>query len=270
MQQETSAMRAMKTILFLILIELTSLAAAERIVSLSPALTELVSHLGCEKELIARSEVCNYPETVKKLPVAGRFGDPDIERIIRMKPTLVITNDLINPNVMKTFEKHGIRTLMLQCRNISEYRLCVQKLSAALNVKAAGEKELQRIEKEIKNKRNPLKIKVLWVIWDAPLMVAGRNSLTDEVIRLAGAENVAANVPQAYFKCSFDWLLKQKIDVIVWSASPNGYRRHRFWKKLAAVKKNKIITDLNPDLIQRPGPRIFEGIKILREKLEKQ
>ena len=158
---------------------------------------------------------------------------------------------------------------MLKCRNIQEYRNCVEILSIVLNVKEAGQKELKRIDMEMAKKRKVLPLKVLWVIWDAPLMVAGKNSLPDEVIRLAGAENAAAAVPQAYFKCSFDWLLEQKIDVIIWTASPNGWKRHRFWKKLPAVKQNKIIYDLDPDLIQRPGPRIFEGVKLLRQRLEK-
>lgn len=264
-------MQVMKKILFLILINfLLSAAAAERIVSLSPALTELVCKLGCEKQLIGRSDVCNFPESIKKLPVAGRFADPDIERIIRMKPTLLIVNDLINPNVRKTFEKCGIKTMLMQCRNIEEYSQCVRKLSRILNAEEAGNAELERIENKLKQKYKPLNLKVLWVIWDAPLMVAGKNSLPDSLIQLAGAENVATSVGQAYFKCSFDYLLEQKIDVIIWTASPNGWKRHRFWKNLAAVKQNKIIFDLDHDLIQRPGPRIFEGIKILREKLEKQ
>lgn len=262
-------MQVMKRILFLILINLVLNAAAEeRIVSLSPALTELVCYLGCEKELIGRSDVCNYPESIRKIPVAGRFADPNVEKIISMKPTIVITNDLINPNLCKTFEKHGIKTFMLKCRNIQEYRDCVRTLSAALKVREAGEKEIARIDSEVLKKRSILPLKVLWVIWDSPLMIAGQNSLPDELIRLAGAENVGKNVPQAYFKCSFDWLLEQKIDIIIWSASPRGWRNHRFWKKLPAVRNDKIIYGLNPDIIQRPGPRIFEGIKLLRKKFE--
>lgn len=260
-------MRAVKTILFLILINIYCLNAAEKIISLSPALTELVCYLGCEKELIGRSDVCNYPESVTKLPIAGKFGIPNVERIISMKPTLVIANDLINPNIFKTFETCGIKTMMIQCRNIAEYRLCVQKISTAINAAEAGKKELKRIDAKIAEKRKPLNMKVLWVIWDSPLMVAGKNSLPDEMIYLAGAENVAANVPQAYFKCSFDWLAEQKIDAIIWSASPNGWKRKTF-RKLEVVKNNKIITDLNPDLTQRPGPRIFEGVELLRKKLE--
>ena len=263
-------MQVMKTILFLILINFAFfVSGSERVVSLSPALTELVCHLGCEKKLIGRSDVCNYPHTVRKIPVAGRFADPNVEKIIKMQPTLLITNDLINPNIAKTFEKRGIKTAILKCRNISEYKDCVKKLSVLLNVPQAGKKELKRIDFEMKAKRNVLPLNVLWVIWDSPLMVAGQNSLPDEVIRLSGAKNVAGQVAQAYFKCSFDWLLKQETDVIIWSASPNGYNRHRFWKKMKAVQQNKLIIDLDPDLLQRPGPRIFEGIRLLREKLEK-
>ena len=259
-------MWVMKIILFLILIDLSCFAAEERIISLSPALTELVCQLGCEKQLIGRSDVCNYPESIAKLPIAGRFADPYVEHIIKMKPTIVITNDLINPNIRKTFEKCGIKTLMMQCRNINEYKQCVKKLSSILNVPEAGEKELKRIDEKLTKKYKPLNVKVLWVIWDSPLMIAGKNSLPDELLRLAGVENVAATVPQPYFKCSFDWLLKQKTDIIVWTASPEGYKKHRFWKKLSAVKNKKIIENLDHDLIQRPGPRIFDGIELLRKK----
>ncbi len=263
-------MPVMKRILFLILINFVFAAVGnERVISLSPALTELVAHLGCEKMLIGRSDVCNYPATVRKLPVAGRFASPYTEKIIRLKPTLIITNDLINPNLIKTFADCNIKCKMMQCRNIAEYRSCVENLSRLLNAGENGKKELERIDKKLSTKRTPLKLNVLWVIWDSPLMVAGKKSLPDEMIRLAGAENVAANVDQAYFKCSYDWLLRQKIDVIIWSASSNGYKKHRFWSKLAAVKNKKIIHDLDPDITQRPGPRIFDGIELLRKKLEK-
>ena len=263
-------MRAMKKILFLILINLTALCCgSEKIVSLSPALTELIFYLGSGSQLIGRSDVCNYPSEAALLPVAGKFAAPHVERILSLKPTLIVTNDLINPNIKTTFEKCNIKTSMLQCRNIAEYRKCVEILSRILNAGEKGRKEIERIDNFLKNPPPPLNIKVLWVIWDSPLMVAGKNSLPDEVIRLAGAENIAANVPQPYFKCSYDWLLEQDIDVIVWSASPNGWKNRSFWQKMTAVKANRIIHDLNPDLIQRPGPRIFEGIMLVRQTLEK-
>ncbi|MBR2911683.1 MAG: ABC transporter substrate-binding protein [Lentisphaeria bacterium] len=256
-------------VLLLVLSCAPVLSAGEgRIVSLSPALTELVCYLGCEKKLVGRSSVCSYPESVRKVAVAGRFAIPYTEKVISLKPDIVITNDLVNPNLVKTFAACRIRCEIMPCRSIAEYRKCVEKLSRLLKVETAGKKELDRIDKKLRQKTKKLNLSVLWVVWDSPLMVAGKNSLPDELLQMAGADNVAKSVPQSYFKCSLDWLLKQKIDVIVWTASPGGFRRKRFWKNLAAVKNNKIIHDLDHDLVQRPGPRIFDGIELLRKKLE--
>lgn len=260
----------MKKTIFLILIELLAVGAfaAERVISLSPALTELIWQLGCGNRQIARSQVCDYPENVRALPVAGRFADPDVETILALKPTLLLTNDLINPGIIRIFRNAGIQTEMMQCRTIAEYRSCVEKTGALLNATQAARQELARIDAEQTAKHSALKLHVLWVVWDSPLMIAGKSSLPDELIRQAGAINVAGEVQHSYFKCSFDWLLERKIDVIVWMASPNGWMNHRFWSKLKAVQDNRILTDLDPDLVQRPGPRIFDGIRLLRKKLE--
>ena len=239
-----------------------------RVVSLSPALTELVCHLGRGDRLVGRSEVCNFPSEVKSLPVVGRFADPDVEAVIALKPTLLVTNDLVKPGVVAAFRRAGIQTAVLQCRTIAEYRSCVETLGKLLQAETAAGREIARIDRESAARPSPLPCKVLWVIWDSPLMIAGANSLPDEMLRFAGVENVAADVPQAYFKCSFDWLLERQIDAIVWMASPNGWKKHRFWKKLPAVQANHILADLDPDLLQRPGPRIFDGLKMLRKRLE--
>ena len=148
----------MKKILFLILINLTALCCgSEKIVSLSPALTELIFYLGSGSRLIGRSDVCNYPSEAALLPVAGKFADPHVERILSLKPTLIVTNDLINPNIKTTFEKCNIKTSMLQCRNIAEYRKCVEILSRILNAGEKGRKEIERIDNFLKKGYNVVK-----------------------------------------------------------------------------------------------------------------
>ena len=265
-------MKNMRSILFFILTTLcifTADAAERRIVSLSPALTELVFLLGHGKELVGRSSACDFPEEVKRLPIAGDFADPNVERVLELSPTLVVSNDFINPGVAVNFERRGIQVMMVQCRTVAEYRNCVEQLGKLLDAETPAQNEISRIDRELKRIPEKQPIRLLWVIWDSPLMVAGQGSLPDDVIRLAGAENVAGKVPQAYFKCSFDWLLENPPDAIVWTASPQGWNKHRFWKKLAAVRDGKIISELDPDLLQRPGPRIFDGISELRKALEK-
>ena len=240
-----------------------------KVVSLSPALTELICFLGRESSLAGRSDVCNYPATVKKLPVAGRFAQPYVEKVISLKPDLLVTNDFVNPGVKNTFQRAGIRTLQLPCRNMKEYRRCVEILGRELNVQSAAASEIKRIDDFLKSPFPVLKKRVLWVVWDAPLMTPGRRSHLNEIIELAGAESVTAEFDQEYLRPSFDKLLKEKTDVIIWSASGSGWKKRRVWQKFDAVKKNRIFCPADQDALLRPGPRLPEAVKVLRKVLEK-
>lgn len=249
-------------------------ADEQRVVSFSPALTELVFQLGKGDSLAGRSSVCNYPPEAKNIPVAGSFGDPELERTLRLRPTLVIANDLIRPALIKTFEKANINVILMQCRTPEDYCLCVKRLGDALGCPDRAEAEIRRMKEclaefERKAEGSPLGKKVLWVVWDSPVMAAGKGSLPDTVIRLAGGKNIAAGVNQEYFKASYDWILQNPPDVIVWTASGTPEQSHPFWKQLDAVKEGRVVAGIDPDLIQRPGPRLPEGIGALRAELEK-
>lgn len=260
----------MKYSLFLCLILSSLLGAAElRVVSLSPALTELICYLGKEKLLIGRSDVCNVPASVKSLPVAGRFAVPFVEKILKLKPDLLLTNDLVNPGVKVTFERAGIRTLQLPCRNMQEYKGCVEIVGRELNAAEAAAKELKRIDRFLSAKRKPLDLCVLWVIWDTPLMTPGRRSHLNEIIELAGARNATGEFDQEYLRPSFDKLLKKKIDIIIWSASSTGWKQRRVWRKFPAVQKNHVYAEKDQDALLRPGPRLPEAVEQLRKLLEK-
>ena len=76
--------RALSGIFAFLSLAAASSAGETRIVSLSPALTEVVCQLGQGSRLVGRSEVCNYPPEVRKLPVAGRYADPDVEKVLRI------------------------------------------------------------------------------------------------------------------------------------------------------------------------------------------
>ena len=67
-----------------------------KVVSLSPALTETVCYLGGGNQLVGRCAACDYPASVKALPAAGKFGMPEIEKIVALKPDWVIGNSFAN------------------------------------------------------------------------------------------------------------------------------------------------------------------------------
>ena len=242
----------------------------QRIVSMAPALTELICHLGRESWLVGRSEACDYPASVKKLPAAGRFGDPQTEQTLRLKPTMLTANYLLFPNVEKVFRKAGIRMEMMECENLEQYLQCVQKFGELLDCRDAAAKEIKHVRTslaELEKKHLPpeKRPRVLWIIWDSPLLLAGKGSLPDAVIRYAGGINVAGEVTPAYIQGSMEWVLQNPPDIIVWTSISKVKDTSAFLRQLPAVRKGKVIDFIDQDILQRPGPRLIEGIRQLTE-----
>ncbi len=265
-------MRRWMTLPFLFLLpQLVYCGQAPRIVSLSPAVTELVFQLGQGDFLVGRSEACNYPEAVKRLPVAGRFADPTLERVVSLRPTLLLTNDLYTPRMAEVLRGLGVKVVVKQCRTVKEYREWVELLGHELKCVPEAEAEMARLDREIADLQRlaPLPVSLLWVISDAPLMTGGRNSLLSEVSRLAGVRNSGDVRDQSYFRLSRDFLLENPPDVLVWANSgvpPQG--SEIFWREIPAVREGRILYFMHEDTVMRPGPRLPEGIRKLRSAVE--
>lgn len=233
-----------------------------RIVSLSPALTELIFQLGAEKSLQGRTDVCDFPDSpdLKAVPVVGTFGGPEVEKVILRKPTHIFANTLIQPQLKKKLSESGSKVVLQPCDTLKDYLRWVDLLGMELNKRAAAEKERTRIETWLKENtaRKGSGKKLLFVLWDQPLTVAGAGTLPDSAIRLAGGINAAAS-EKGYFKCSSEFLLTAEIDGIVWALDkPYSLKRDLpLWR----------VPD--PDLLLRPGPRFPDGVDALRTWLEK-
>ena len=259
------------TIILFLLTFLWAQADELKIVSLSPSLTELVFRLGKGSLLAGRSSACDYPAEALKLPVMGNFADPDAEKILHLKPDLVITNDLMRPGSDRILQRGGIRVIRKQCRNMTEYLQWVELLGRELNCPEAAEKEAARVKTALEKYKNEAdkitsKKTVCWVIWDSPLMIAGSGSLPETVIGYAGGINIARDLHPDYIKVSKDWLLKNQPDVLVWTCSRPLDRKDRFWRSMNAVRRGWIV--YAPDS-PRPGPRLPDGIELLKREMVK-
>ena len=245
-----------------------------RIVSLSPAVTEIICHLGGEKYLAGRSSACNYPESVKKLPVAGDFAKPYMEKILLFRPRYLLTNDLINPAAAKKFDSVGIKCVMKQIADAEDYFHWVKFAGKILKKEKAALQEIKRVKKllaELAAKQSGKKKKALWIIWDSPIMVAGKNSLLHNAMEYAQCRNVAENVKSDYFRASAEWLAKSDPDFIIFPQLTEKKRQELSkkypWKSLKAWREGKIISQLPEDLLLRPGPRFFDGVNLLHKEI---
>ena len=243
------------------------------VVSLSPALTELVCHLGREDRLVARSTACDWPESVKSLPTAGDFAEPELERILAMKPALVVSNEFVNPKDADALRQAGIAVELHPCDGFDDYRTWVARMGRLLDCPHEAESELARTDARIAEFEAELKkaegkpLRALYVIWDSPLLTAGADSLPDAVGRLAGLENIVKS-ERGYPSISLEFVLKEDPDVIVWFAHGKDWKSNPSWSGIRAIREGRVLIPRDDSALLRPGPRIFDGIADLKADLE--
>lgn len=256
-------------------------AAAERVVSLSPNLTETIVRLGAEEQLAGRSEFCDYPESVKKVPVAGRFGVPALEPLLAVRPTLVVSETLRDRNAAERLRELGIRCEEFPARSFEDYFTNLERLGKLLEKEEESRREIEHgraliARWEAANSAVPAAKRpaVLVVIGTSPVITAGKQSFLTRLLELAGGRNPAAGVDRNYFSCSFEQILLWRPEVILAPGLPAEQFRELEktpgWSSLPAVKNKRVITGFDADLLYRLGPRSFDGVEKLRTLLRPQ
>lgn len=265
----------LKRLLRLLLTFCCSAAAAERVVSLSPNLTETIVQLGAEDQLVGRSNACNHPESLRKLPVVGFLGTPEIEPLLATRPTLVVVEALPDNAHRERLRELGIRLEVFPSATLDDYFRTLARLGALLGKEKEAREEIEKGKRRISawmadnaqraEKEPP---KVLVVIGVSPVVTAGKNSFLTPLLELAGGRNVASGVNKNYFNCSFEQIVLWQPDVIFAPGLPEGELRELktspAWNLLPAVRDDRIFTKFDAELVYRLGPRIFDGIEQLR------
>jgi len=252
-----------------------------RIVSLAPNLTEIIFELGLNENIVAVSSDSDYPaEAANKIKV-GTFWQPNTEAIIACQPDLVITLWFEQQKaVADTLRRLDYPVLTLKIEKIEELWIAIQKIGTATGCRQRADKLVQGIKSklsDIKSTTNPTnKTRVLWIIQSEPLRVAGKNTFINELIELAGGENVLGTTIQQYPLISTEELLTCNAEIIIQSAMDSGNIEKQqqaaelYWSKypnLPAVENNRIYV-VNSDTMLRLGPRLHQGIEIISRYLQ--
>ena len=120
-------------LLFLCFLSWATFAGEKRVVSLSPALTELVCHLKMAKCLVGRSVSCDRPSQVKQLPAVGDFARPDLEKLAKLKPDLVLADTFQDAAIKRSMEALGMEVAVLPLNRMADYRRAVKILGEKLS-----------------------------------------------------------------------------------------------------------------------------------------
>ncbi|HCJ67336.1 MAG TPA: cobalamide ABC transporter substrate-binding protein [Elusimicrobia bacterium] len=251
-----------------------------RIISLAPSITEELYLLGVEEKTIAVTNYCDYPPQAKKKEKVGTLLEPNIEKIISLKPDIVFASLAAQDrNTINRLEKMGINIFTFgEVKNFEDISHDFLLLARMVGEEVKARKFLSGKEKEIKLIKQKVeklpKVKVFLELGAKPLMTAGRNTFINEIVNLAGGVNIFRESKIEYPRVSLEEVIQRNPEVIILATMGEITEQEKdFWQKyknLEAVKRNQIYT-LDANIICRPTPvRYVEGLKKITEFLHSE
>jgi len=276
--QILSAFICVKILLFLITFSPPVLAAEPlpiptRIISLSPATTEVLFALGLGDRIVGVTSFCDHPPKAKKKAKIGGMSNPSLEAIVELKPDIVVMTTDGNPReVDDRLRSMSLKTYVWTARTLAELPEGIRELAGAMGTKESGEKLAREMEEGIKKFRNQKpgarsRKKVLYIVWPEPLLVAGPDTAIHDAMTLLGLENVAVHARSSYPRYSIEELIRSSPDVLIIGKGAGMDIRtvsQGILKKLAsvpAVQNGKVC--YVSDNLYRLAPRVIQGIEEL-------
>lgn len=249
-------------------------APGARILSLSPAATEMVYKLGLDNRLVGVTTYCNYPPAAKQKPRVGAALDLNEEMIMALKPDLILTTEGDKARYARLGQLTRAKVLTLSTRHVDDIWRDMHLIGEHTGMGARANREVGALQTRLKGvvaslpKRKAAPT-VFYMVWDKPLMTAGPNSYLGDLITLAGGRNVVAAMPgNAYPPYSWEAFLAKDPQVILgpqnMAASLQALKTR--YPHLQAVKAGRVRA-LPDDLISRPGPRVVEALEAVAAAL---
>jgi len=248
-------------------------AASQRVISTSPAITEILFALGAGERVVGVTDYCSFPKKACLLPSIGGPLNPSTETWIALKPDLIIVQeDSVVINKHATILK--IPILKVSVNNLENILTSIQAIANTMKVSKRGHQLVNKINAEIEQYRTRLrKLKprqVLMLLSDTndpsrDLYAVGRDTFLNELLSIAGGENILPDTMATYPKISKEFIIAKSPEIIIEigpksNLSSDGILdRKKTWGKyptLNAVKNNNLYF-IGADYILIPGPRLL-------------
>jgi iron complex transport system substrate-binding protein len=249
--------------------------AARRIVSLAPSNTEMLFALGLAEETVGVSELCDYPPQAATKERVGSFATPSIEKIVNLKPDLVLAASL-HKTVGEQLVELGIPVIVLHPASIQGVldnadllgRVTGQTRGAA-ELKRQITAELNAVDERVKTLTQAQRPLVYYEVWSNPIMTAGPNTFINELITRAGGVNLGATATTAWPTLSLEELLSRQPQVMFYghaTETVEQVRQRADWGSIPALRDGRVYL-VDENLILRAGPRIGQALRLLSTHL---
>lgn len=246
-----------------------------RVVSLAPSITEIVCALGATNQLVGRSSACDYPpDVVTRIPVVGNFGVPSLERLLVVKPDSVLYTDLADMSLDQKLRRIGLNPVRIVCNRLDEIPAALLQVGRLVGRETQAVTQADTLKSRIAQNRAALtnvpRPRVLALICNDPLMAAGKDSFISDLVTLAGGQNVGDEINRDYFQVSSEWVVSRDPEIILCFFMANGspvrqvIMQQPGWGRVKAIQLGRVYDGFDNNLVLRPGPRVMEGLDLIR------
>lgn len=249
---------------------------AQRVISLSPHITELLYEAGAGERIVGTVGYSDYPEPAKKIPRIGSFNKFDYEAITVLKPDLIIAWHSGNPaSQMQGIHGLGVPVFYSEPKALDDIAETIEdfgRLTGTLQIAGPQAEEFRnRLRALQQSYANRKPVRVFYQVWDQPLMTVNGEHIISAAITLCGGVNVFADMPVAAPPVDMESVLARNPQVII--AGINQQRsdwlqQWQRWSEIDAVAKGHVY-GVNPDMMTRHTSRILTATGEVCEFIDK-
>ena len=260
----------------------------KRIVSVAPGATEVLFAIGAGPRVVADTTYCKYPAAAARLPKIGGYTNPNVEKIITLKPDLVLGQRGTPRDIWEQMAALKLTVAVVDAeKSVDEMlksintigRLAGEEKNAAALVKKLTARK-QAVEQKTAKLAEQQRPRVLFIFSADALFSAGQGSFIDEIITLGGGRNIAAKTKLPWPELSMEMVIAEDPQVILLLPGVMGEKHKPLtsaaalarlrgkpqWKNIAAVKNGRVAV-LGDDEMTLPGPRLIDGLETTAKAL---
>ena len=240
----------------------------QRVISLSPHITEMLFSAGAGHKLVGVVDYSNYPEAALEIENIGAYNAIKIEKVIQLQPDLIIAWQSANrPKDIEKLQKLGFTVIFSHPKKLEDIPKEIRAFGKQLNTSNQANITAKQLENQLlaikqRYQSEPI-ISAFYQIWNAPLMTINGQQFLSQALKLCAAKNVFADLPMLAAEVNIESVINRNPDTILIGGEQqmqqawlNDWQK---WKTLKAVQ-NRQIHLLEADTFQRPTQRFIEGI----------
>ena len=244
--------------------------------TLAPSVVEVTYAAGAGDKIVATVEYSDYPASALKIPRVGGHSKINLEAVVAAKPDLVIAWESGNsPTALEKLRQLGIPIFMSQPHKMTDIPGEIERIGVLAGTapvaKRAADDFRKRYQALAHKYRDRSPVTVFYQVWQNPLITIGGQQIMSVAITLCRGTNIFADLKPLAPRVSFEAVIAANPEAIVTSGmadqNPEMLDAWKKWPNLTATQRNNFFF-VQSDLMNRSGPRILDGTKILCEALQ--